>query len=136
MLPKHFREPPYLLLCYREINISSKGRTLDHGSANSETSPSRSRTRHPSPNSAQKQNRPGLLSDTSVPRIEFHSLSTRHEFRVDDRVYPVKRFADICSWKSGTPTGDVRPSNARRRVGNDTIWNASNRILCVRSNKI
>lgn len=83
-----------------------------------------------------EQNRPGLLSDTSVPRIEFHSLSTRHEFRVDDRVYPVKRFADICSWKSGTPTGDVRPSNARRRVGNDAIWNASNRILCVRSNKI
>lgn len=55
MLPKHFREPPYLLPCYREINISSKGRTLDHGSANSETSPSRSRTRHPSPNSARAE---------------------------------------------------------------------------------
>lgn len=52
---------------YHEINISSKG-TLDHDSANSETSPSRSR-QDIQVLILPEQNRPGLLSDTTVPRI-------------------------------------------------------------------
>lgn len=75
-----------------------------------------------------EQNRPGLLSDRASNQAPRCPPVTN--FVVNDRVYPAKRFADIWGWKSGTPA-DVRPSNAQR-VGNDVIWNASNRnIVCA-----
>lgn len=69
-MPKHFR---IYIPCYHEINISSKG-TLDHDSAKPETSSSRSLDLEQDIRVLilPEQNRPGLLSDTTVPRIAVH----------------------------------------------------------------